>query len=389
MKSINQVGLPLLIIGVMFAGIAGACTSSGGQTKTVGLTAITNVCIFDGEHVIEERLVVISGSNILAVGGEVPEGATIIDGHGATLLPGLIDSHVHTDMDGLKDALKFGVTTELEMNGHWTKSQRRKISERNDIADVRSPENATTAPGGHPTQYMADSNNLILRWFYKYPAVSNPEEAVKFVDKQVAAGSDYIKIIIEDGTVIGSRRRLPELNDETILALVETAHSHGIMAIAHITTAAGARRAIAAGVDGLAHMFFDNPQTSELIDEIADSGIFVVPTLVTASTAFGNSGVALASDERVRSRLSKKWLESLSGTMNVYPQGNLDYVFTNVKALYDAGVDILVGSDVLEPISGLGGLAHGASLHHELQLLVAAGLTPAEALCAATSVPAR
>jgi imidazolonepropionase-like amidohydrolase len=75
--------------------------------------------------------------------------------------------------------------------------------------------------------------------------------------------------------------------------------------------------------------------------------------------------------------------------MNVYPQGNLDYVFTNVKSLYDACVDILAGSDVSEPISGLGGLAHGASLHHELQLLVAAGLTPAEALRAATSTPAR
>jgi imidazolonepropionase-like amidohydrolase len=52
-------------------------------------------------------------------------------------------------------------------------------------------------------------------------------------------------------------------------------------------------------------------------------------------------------------------------------------------------VDILAGSDVSEPIPSLGGIAHGASLHHELQLLVAAGLTPIEALRAATSVPAR
>jgi imidazolonepropionase-like amidohydrolase len=75
--------------------------------------------------------------------------------------------------------------------------------------------------------------------------------------------------------------------------------------------------------------------------------------------------------------------------MNVYPQGNLDVVFTNLKALHDAGVDILAGSDVSEPIPGLGGLAHSASLHHELQFLVAAGLTLLEALRAATSVPAR
>ena len=75
---------------------------------------------FDGDGVIDDTTVVIKGAYIQAVGGEVPAGATVIDGHGATLMPGLIDSHVHTDMDGLRDALSFGVTTELEMNGHWT-----------------------------------------------------------------------------------------------------------------------------------------------------------------------------------------------------------------------------------------------------------------------------
>jgi imidazolonepropionase-like amidohydrolase len=75
--------------------------------------------------------------------------------------------------------------------------------------------------------------------------------------------------------------------------------------------------------------------------------------------------------------------------MNVYPQGKIENVFTGVMALYRAGVDILAGSDVSEPIPILGGLAHGASFHHELQLLVTAGFTPTEALRSATSVPAR
>ena len=75
--------------------------------------------------------------------------------------------------------------------------------------------------------------------------------------------------------------------------------------------------------------------------------------------------------------------------MNVYPQGKLEDAYASVMALHKAGVDILAGCDVSEPLPFLGGLAHGASLHHELQLLVAAGLTPIEALRAATSVPAR
>ena len=62
-------------------------------------------------------------------------------------MPGLIDSHVHTDLDGLHDALLFGVTTELEMNGRWTSKQRKEIAELNDIADLRSPGMGITPKG--------------------------------------------------------------------------------------------------------------------------------------------------------------------------------------------------------------------------------------------------
>ena len=110
---------------------------------------------------------------------------------------------------------------------------------------------------------------------------------------------------------------------------------------------------------------------------------------MTISTAFGNDAAWLAADERVSARLSQQWLDSLSRSMNVYPQGNLEDAFATIRALRDAGVDILAGCDVSEPLPMLGGLAHGASLHHELQLLVAAGLTPIEALRAATATPAR
>jgi imidazolonepropionase-like amidohydrolase len=303
------------------------------------------------------------------------------------LMPGLIDSHVHTDWDGLHDALLFGVTTELEMNGHWTAKDRKKIAERRDIADLRSPGMGVTPPGGHPTQYMS-SSNLLIRLFFRYPCVSTPDEAVKFVDKQIAKGADYIKIFIEDGTCIGYPG-LPSLDDDILNAAVMEAHRNGKMAIAHVTTVKGGQQAIAAGVDCLAHMFFDSQPTPEFVDAIASSGAFVIPTLVTISTAVGNNAAVLAADRRVSSRLSQKWLDSLSRSANVYPQGKLEDAYAGVMALHKAGVDILAGCDVSEPIPSLGGLAHGASLHQELQLLVAAGLTPIEALQAATSTPAR
>src|SRR5205085_8850313 len=86
--------------------------------RTDRVTAITNARVFDGERVINDQTVVLDGASISAVGGAVPAGAAIIDARGATLMPGLIDAHVHTSLDGLRDALAFGVTTELEMQGH-------------------------------------------------------------------------------------------------------------------------------------------------------------------------------------------------------------------------------------------------------------------------------
>ena len=348
------------------------------------ITAIKNAHIFDGERIIDDKLILIEGERILCVGGEVPTGATIIDANNATLMPGLIDSHVHTDIDGLHDALSFGVTTELEMNGKWSFNQRKKIAKRHDVADLRSPGMGVTPPGGHPSQYMKSSNNLLIKLFFRYPFVSTPEEAVKFVNKQVADGADYIKIFIEDGTNVGFPG-LTVISNDILIASVKEAHRLGKMAIAHVTTFEGAQKAISTGVDGLAHLFFDRQPTPELIATIATSGAFVTPTLVTLSTAFGNNAAALAADKRVSSKLSKKWLDSLSRSMNVYPQGNLKDAYASVMALHKAGVDILAGSDVSEPIPILGGLAHGASLHHELQLLVAAGLKPIEALRSATS----
>src|SRR5882724_5025489 len=84
------------------------------QTKQ---TAITNVRLFDGTRVVEHATVVIDGARISAAGAKVvvPNGATVIDGNGKTLLPGFIDAHTHVFPGSLERALRFGVTTELDM----------------------------------------------------------------------------------------------------------------------------------------------------------------------------------------------------------------------------------------------------------------------------------
>ncbi|MFF2017821.1 amidohydrolase family protein [Paenibacillus sp. NPDC058177] len=383
------------------------------QSSPEKITAITNARIFDGEKIIDSGTVVIKGETIITVGGDLPANATIIDAKNATLLPGLIDAHVHTSIGGLRDALKFGVTTELEMNGDFTERGRViQLKNVNDVADVRSAGTAITAPGGHPDELLPDGDEIpdfILKELEKLskedreamlaayahdheevPQVTSVEEAIKHVHTQVENGADYIKIMIEEGTVMAAPG-LPVLSDEILKAAVEEAHKFDKIVIAHVLTADSSQSAIDMGVDGLGHLFIDRPEyTAKLVKSIADSGAFVTPCLVLNSSILGNPASELANDPRVNSKLSPEWIDILNSSFNTFPQGHMENSFKNVMDLHRAGVDILVGTDVSPvPVPNLGGLAHGASVHHEMQLLVMAGLTPIEALRSATSIPAR
>ncbi|MDQ2738573.1 MAG: amidohydrolase family protein, partial [Actinomycetota bacterium] len=104
--------------------------------------------MFDGHQMLTGTTVVFRNGLITGVGEAVPEEADVVDGDGCTLLPGLIDAHVHTSRDGLRAALNFGVTTELEMQGHWTHAQRHSVAGSPDLADLRSTGFGITRRGG-------------------------------------------------------------------------------------------------------------------------------------------------------------------------------------------------------------------------------------------------
>ncbi|MDF6019403.1 amidohydrolase family protein [Streptomyces sp. JH34] len=370
------------------------------------VTAITNARVFDGERVREETTVLLDGTRIAAIGGEAPAGADIVDVSGATLLPGLIDSHVHTSEDGLALALRFGVTTELEMQGMYTRDAREHLLGDDSVADVRSSGFGITPPGGHPSELLpedfepgghgdqdpGDSGHGDRGAHGPAPLMpfsSTPAEAVAFVPRLVAAGSDYIKFMVDDGSVEG-HPGLPMLDQATLTAGVAEAHRHGMLTIAHTLTVEATRMAVEAGIDGFAHLFMDQPHTDEIIDLIAASGAFVAPCVVLNASMTGITGSDLADDPRVGSRLTPAWNETLRSSYDRYPQGKLEDVLASVRALHDAGVDLLAGTDAAPmPLPFLGGMIHGASVHHELQYLVRAGLTPVQALRAATLTPAR
>lgn len=365
------------------------------------VTAITNARVFDGEKVLESSTVVIDGTRITAVGGEPPATAEIIDARGATLLPGLIDAHAHSSDDALALALRFGITTELEMQGVNTKANRSRITGNDALADVRSAGFGITPPGGHPSELIPDDfdfgpepGNDGRHGGHEgpmplMPFATTPEEAARFIPQLVAAGSDYIKFMVDDGSVEG-HPGLPALDQATLDAGVAEARRHGMLTLAHTLTADATRMAVDAGIHGLAHLFLDQPHTDDIIERIATAGVFVVPCVVLDASMMGITASALADDPRVSARLGEAWTNLLRGSYDRYPQGRLENVLSSVKALHDAGVDLLVGTDAAPfPLPFMAGVAHGASVHHELQYLVQAGLTPVEALRAATSTPAR
>lgn len=364
-------------------------------------TAIVNARVFDGREVIEATTVVVEGTCIRSIGGPVPKGALIVDATGATLLPGLIDAHVHTSLEALALALTFGVTTELEMQGVFTRDRRGHVAENDSVADVRSAGFGITPPGGHPSELMGGNDDDGPPWEEQsdqagsaaswsevvMPFSSTPEEAVAFIPKLEASGSDYIKFMIDDGTVEGAPG-LPMLDDATITAGAAEARRRGLLTVAHTLTVDATLSAVNAGIDGLVHLFMDQPHTAAVIEEVAASGAFVVPCVVLNASMMGIPVADFAADPRVAAKLDDAWLTTLRSSYDKYPKGSLRDVLDSVKALHGAGVDILVGTDVSFPVPSFGGMAHGASVHHELQLLVKAGLTPIEALRAATSVPA-
>ena len=207
--------------------------------------------VFDGATVRTGVAVLVRDGVIVEVGPDVTAvDATVVDAPGQTLLPGLIDAHTHAFPGRLEQALAFGVTTELDMFADPAAVAELR-HETTDRAALRSAGTGATAPGGHPCQLV--DQGLVP----PFPTIAGPGAAERFVADRVAEGSDYLKVFLEPGTSTG--RVQPTPDDATVRALVAAGHAAGLLVVAHATDADAARRAVAAGVDGLVHVWVDGP----------------------------------------------------------------------------------------------------------------------------------
>jgi len=210
--------------------------------------------------------------------------------------------------------------------------------------------------------------------------------SVRFADglitKCSAAGSDYLKIISGTGGL------WPSLDPETIQALVIAAHTRGLVVVAHVSSTAGVEEVVSAGVDVVAHVPADAELDKALAGRMAEAGIVVGPTLATIENTLGEpGGAAVVGDPRLAEALGDAWAGRLTSDASGWHGRQMppySRAEDNVRRLADAGVTLLAGTDAPNP-----GTVFGASLHRELELLVRCGISPAQALAAATAEPAR
>jgi imidazolonepropionase-like amidohydrolase len=373
-----------LIAGLLtLAGLAGTPPGSAGAWAAPqdqpAATVIAHVRVFDGENLIPADTVIFKNGRVEAVGKNLspPPGAAVIDGRGQTLLPGLIDAHIHTlSIDNLKQCLIFGVTSVIDMftDVKLMKEikQLQAAGKASDLAAFISSGTLATVPHGHGTEY-----GLAI------PTLTRPEEAAAWVEARLAEGSDFIKIMYDDGSSFGVQ--LPTLSLDTVRALIAEAHRRGRMAIVHAAILRNCLDVLQAGADGLAHLYFDAAFDTEFGRLAARQKAFVIPTLTVLNGGAGlGSGKILAEDKRLSPYLKPTDVRSLKASFsektNEAPYRAAEKALAQLKA---AGVPILAGTD-----SGNPNTTYGASLHDELALLVKAGLRPVEALRAATSLPA-
>jgi len=377
--------------------------STGGRRR--GLLAIRNVTVITGTgaQLINNATVVIRDERIVSIGPAaettVPAGARVVEGAGKFLLPGFIDLHTHLSKaraSALGLFIANGVTTVRDMGGDYEELLRWR---REVMSGVRlGPRILMAGP------YLESATN-IARMRKDPPeervepfermriGVGSPEEARRIVAELAALEVDFLKIRTVQ-------------NRETYLALNEAANAHGIPLVGHVTSIPP-EVVLASGQDGVEHAFYPslNGKTREerlaIWRQFAERGIPITPTLVTLfeSTFPPTDRLrAITDDENgqldprrqyISRFLVRDWTEQVQEANDQRRQLLRkiweDVVRRDLLEMHEAGMEVLVGSDV-----AVLNVFPGYSIHDEMALFVSElGMTPSEVIERATRRSAR
>ena len=264
------------------------------RDNTGGITqqpiALTGGTIIDGTgcEPIPNGIFMITGDKIGAVGkeGEValPAGCRIIDVQGGTILPGLINAHVHEAYHEKHAALwaSYGVTTVRDLS-----------CGRNEVAKAVAFRNRARS---NPAlcRIISAGSMITVPWGYMSHygiTVRSENEAQLKVTQELDAGVDFVKITLQEPSFFLFTNLKPKLAK----VIVAQAHSRGVPVTTHVGTAKDLKTALDAGVDDVAHIVSDY-LPAELIDRMINGGVFLEPTLTNWATSRGKERALILSN---------------------------------------------------------------------------------------------
>jgi imidazolonepropionase-like amidohydrolase len=331
-------------------------------------------------------------------------GARVVEGRGRWLIPGLWDTHIHHVFSGggfvwpeefseeqrrwsWRGCLRSGVTSVVSVGDdkEIILSARARETDGSLVAPrVFASGTIFTAPGGHPCStilhgHAANFRDLAIE-------IDDPMDGRNCLSRLVTDDAvDLVKVIYS--TIPGD---VPRLAGSVLLALVEEAHQRGCPIVAHVSTPEEAADCVAAGVDGLEHMVFGE---AEALDSVfvaaAQAGVLWTPTLCLFDKFAHDGEAQYVENYNPAGTVSTTVLESLQAPGAWWHEpddgGGAPWALWVQAAgrAHALGVRLVLGTDAGNPV-----IFHGLAVHRELQLLVRAGLTPMQALSAATSVAA-
>jgi imidazolonepropionase-like amidohydrolase len=329
---------------------------------------------------------------------KAPRGAAIRELKDKFVMPGIIDLHVHVaNADGLRqDPVEFftraNVERELKLYASYGVTSVLSLgTDQPLVYRLRAEQRA-----GKPAMarlFTAGRGFTVVEGFPTNPGnvpgvpyeVGDVEQAAAAVEELAKNRPDVVKIWVDDR--FGDFKKTPIALSR---AIIDTAHKAGLKAVAHVFYLADAKQLAAAGANAFAHSVRDQSIDAELLQLMKQHGTWQIPTLTRDSTTFSwaapDSYLADPFFTRAVPPLMLAALKTPEYRQNVrndphfgeYP-GLLRNAQQNLKKLADAGVKIGFGTD-----SGPPGRVPGYLAHWEMELMVEAGLTPAQVIAAAT-----
>jgi imidazolonepropionase-like amidohydrolase len=372
--------------------------------------------IFAGDgSVVEHGSILVQDGKIAEIyTGAAPDPKTLnaeaIEAAGKTILPGLIDMHVHLGSPGIMIPEAFtsagpdyvrelaaylysgvtgvrsvgdGLDDMLQLRGTMNSGARLG-------ADLFTVGPMFTAENGHGTEYAQYIPEQFREQFQQQTVrlPKTPDEARTQVKELKARGVDGIKAILEAGS--GSRL-FPRMDTSILNAIAKNARAEKLSLVVHTGDAQDIADALAAGANGIEHGSIRAPIPDEIFARMKAAGVAYDPTLavIEAVQAYASGNLAPLERSLVQQVMPGGLFEKVRKAHIERTASNgilldMDVAQKNLAAAYRGGVTLIAGTDSGNPF-----MVHGPGLHRELQLWVAAGIPPAAALQAATLNAAR